>query len=271
MKNILNQPLSSSPSGDGGILNSNWNADLYSTKHNFVFKYGEDVIGWLQPKGGERILDVGCGTGELTNELSKSGANIIGIDASEAMVNKAKAQFPNIEFFVKDATDFSFAEPFDAAFSNATLHWINNQLSALQCVYNSLKEGGRFVFEMGGKHNIESIHHAVKQAMEEAGLGNKIPTISNYFPSVAEQSALLEKVDFTLSDVAYFKRPTVLQGEDGMKNWIIQFCTFFFSQLSATEKEKVIAEAVDILRPTNYKNETWYADYVRLRVKAIKE
>ena len=108
----------------------NWNADLYSTKHNFVFKYGEDLIGWLQPKAGERILDVGCGTGELTNELSKSGATIVGIDASEQMVNKAKQQFPQIQYFVKDATNFSFNEQLDAAFSNATLHWINDQLKA---------------------------------------------------------------------------------------------------------------------------------------------
>ena len=248
-----------------------WNADLYSTKHNFVFKYGEDLINWLQPKEGERILDVGCGTGELTNELSKSGATIVGIDASEQMIRRAKEQFPDIEFFVKDATDFSFSEPFDAAFSNATLHWINAQLKALQCIYNSLKEGGRFVFEMGGKHNIESIHNAVKKAMEEAGLKNKIPSVSNYFPSVAEQTNLLEQAGFTVTDVAHFKRPTVLQGEYGMRNWIVQFCTFFFTQISPEEKEKVINNAVEILRATNYKHGTWYGDYVRLRVKAIKE
>jgi trans-aconitate methyltransferase len=249
----------------------NWNADLYSSKHNFVFKYGEDLINWLQPKEGERILDVGCGTGELTNELSKSGATIVGIDASEQMIKKAKEQFANIQFFVKDATDFSFGEPFDAAFSNATLHWINDQLKALQCIYNSLKAGGRFVFEMGGRHNIESIHNAVKKAIEEAGLKDKIPAVSNYFPSVAEQTNLLEQVGFTVSDVAYFKRPTVLQGEDGMKNWIVQFCTFFFTQISSSHTEEIIKNAVEILRPTNYKSGTWYGDYVRLRVKAVKE
>jgi trans-aconitate methyltransferase len=268
MNNKSSQPISSSPSGVGGF---EWNADLYSSKHNFVFKYGEDLIGWLQPKAGERILDVGCGTGELTYELSKSGATIIGIDASEQMINKAKQQFSNIQFFVKNATNFSFNKLFDAAFSNATLHWINNQLEALQCIYNSLKEGGRFVFEMGGKHNIESIHSAVKKAMAEAGLEDKIPTVSNYFPSVAEQTKLLEQAGFTISDVAYFKRPTVLQGEDGMRNWIVQFCTFFFTQIPAADTEEIINNAVEILRPNNFKSGTWYADYVRLRVKAVKE
>ena len=124
---------------------------------------------------------------------------------------------------------------------------------------------------MGGKHNIESIHNAVKKAMEEAGLKDKIPTVSNYFPTVGEQIKLLEQAGFTVTDVAYFKRPTVLQGEDGMRNWIVQFCTFFFTQISPAETEMVIRNAVNILQPTNYKDGTWYADYVRLRVKAIKE
>ncbi len=260
--------LSNSFSENEGIK---WNAGLYNDKHSFVAKYGEDVLEWLQPQTGEHILDIGCGTGTLTQKLSESGANVIGIDASADMIEKAKASFPNIKLFVKDATNFSFDEPFDAAFSNATLHWINEQENALQCIYNSLKKEGRFVFEMGGKHNIESIHAAVKKAIPEAGYSDAVPDKTNYFPSVAQQCALLENVGFTVSNVAYFKRPTELKGDDGMKNWIIQFCTLFFTHISSYDIENIIHRAVDILRPTNYKNGIWYADYVRLRVKAIKE
>ncbi len=248
-----------------------WNANLYDNKHDFVSTYGEDVLEWLQPQQNERILDAGCGTGTLTEKLSESGAIITGIDASQEMITKAKSSFPNIKFLVKDATDFEFDEPFDAVFSNATLHWINEQKKALQCIYNALKEGGRFVFEMGGKHNIESIHTALKGAMTEARFKSFIPAKTNYFPSVAEQCLLLEKVGFTVSNVAYFKRPTELKGEDGMKNWIIQFCTFFFTHIPADEVDAIINHAVEILKPTNYKNGKWYGDYVRLRVKAIKE
>lgn len=248
-----------------------WNTDLYNNKHDFVAKYGEDVLQWLQPQANENILDVGCGTGTLTNKISELGANVTGIDASEDMIAKAKASFPGIRFFVKDATNFSFEKPFDAAFSNATLHWINEQQHALQCIYNILKKGGRFIFEMGGKHNIESIHTAVKEAMTEAGFEDKIPSRSNYFPSVAEQSSSLEKVGFTISEVAYFKRPTVLKGDDGMKNWIVQFCTFFFTNIPTSEVEAIINRAVDTLRPASFQEGIWYADYVRLRIKAIKE
>ncbi len=248
-----------------------WNADLYNTKHHFVYKYGEDVVKWFDPKEDESILDVGCGTGQLTNEIKKFGTVVTGIDASFEMIEKAKQNFPDINFLVVDATDFSFIEKFDAVFSNATLHWINEQQKAIDCIYKNLKPGGRFVFEMGGKHNIESIHNAIKIAFINEGLENKISTVSNYFPSVAEQSKVLENAGFTITKVAYFKRPTELNGEDGMRNWIVQFCDFFFKQTDISTKEKIINNAVEQLKTTNYKSGIWYADYVRLRIKAIKE
>ncbi|MGN6617128.1 MAG: class I SAM-dependent methyltransferase [Ilyomonas sp.] len=246
-----------------------WNATLYDNKHSFVAKYGEDVIGWLAPQEGERILDVGCGTGILTEKLAESGAKVTGIDASAEMIAKAKEAYPNIRFFVKDATNFSFDEPFDAVFSNATLHWINEQEKALQCIHNCLKPGGRFVFEMGGKHNIESIHDAVRKVLTEEGFEEKAKVQSNFFPSVAEQSALLEKIGFTIRSIANFERPTKFEGEDGMRNWIVQFCGFFFKNVPEEQKGKMINKAVEYLRPTNYKDGIWYGDYVRLRVSCL--
>src|SRR5215467_15924923 len=198
-----------------------WNTELYNLQHNFVYKFGENVIEWLDPQVGEKILDIGCGTGQLADIIHHSGAFVTGIDASPEMIKKAQENYDDIKFFVKDATDFSFEEKFDAAFSNAALHWISEQEKALQCICDALKQHGRFIFEMGGKHNIESIHCAIRSAMGEEGL--VIPGDSNYFPSVAEQCDLLEKVGFSVSDVMYFKRPTKLEGEDGMNLWIAQF------------------------------------------------
>lgn len=157
------------------------NADLYDEKHNFVAKYGEDVLSWLDPKQDELVLDVGCGTGTLTEKISQTGAIITGIDASKEMVEKAKQSFTAIEFFVKDATDFSFEKPFDAAFSNATFHWIKEQSKVLECIYKSLNKGGRLVYEMGSKHNVESIHNAIKQVLEKHGWKENTAIEVNYF------------------------------------------------------------------------------------------
>jgi trans-aconitate methyltransferase len=248
-----------------------WNAALYDNKHSFVAKYGEDVLGWLAPKKDEHILDVGCGTGTLTEKIAEAGAIVTGIDASPEMIAKAKQAYNNIEFFVKDATDFSFDKKFDAVFSNATFHWIKNQQQLLQSIYNNLKQGGRLVYEMGAKHNIESIHHALKKILIEEGFEANTKIEVNYFASAGEYAMMLEKIGFTISTIIQFERPTELVGEDGMKNWIVQFCQSFFKNIPQEKVENIIDKAVAILKQTNYENGKWYADYIRLRVKAIKK
>ena len=246
-----------------------WNAGLYDDKHNFVSQYGEALIDWLQPVADERILDLGCGTGKLANDIAGFGATVTGIDASAEMIAKARAAYPSIEFFVKDATDFSFEEKFDAVFSNATLHWITDQPSTLKNVWNSLKSGGRFVFEMGGRHNVSSLVNALETSLKEEGLTES--TDHWYFPSVATYASLLEKHGFTVRQSLYFKRATKLEGEDGMKNWFNMFGAFFFNHVPPATMEKIITNTVESLRPTHYQEGNWYADYVRLRMIAAKE
>src|ERR1700735_3473519 len=101
-----------------------WNARLYDDKHNFVFRFGEDVVQLLNPRQGERILDLGCGTGYLTNLIAQAGARVTGIDNSPAMLEIARASYPDLDFHVMSATDFHFNSLFDAVFSNAVLHWV---------------------------------------------------------------------------------------------------------------------------------------------------
>ncbi|WP_232373298.1 class I SAM-dependent methyltransferase [Pinibacter aurantiacus] len=250
--------------------NITWNAELYDTKHNFVSKYGEDVLEWLQPHQGEQILDLGCGTGELAAKIQATGAVVTGMDKSPEMIEKAKATFPGLTFEVKDATNFSFGQPFDAIFSNATLHWITDAEKAVACMYDNLKKGGRLVIEMGGRGNVKSIVTAVKKAMASEGLSDKLSNEFWFFPSLSEYTAMLERQGFRVTTAAHFDRPTKLEGENGMENWIRMFGGFFFSQISAAESETVIKKAVEYLRRDFYKDGIWYADYVRLRVKAVR-
>ncbi len=245
-----------------------WDTKLYNDKHSFVSKYGEDLIGWLHPQKDEHILDLGCGTGQLTSEINECGADITGVDNSTEMIAKARATYPYLRFEVMDATNFSFNEKFDAVFSNATLHWINDQQKVISCIYNNLKEGGRFVFEMGGKGNIENIAKAIEKAMTDEGLADKLSRDFWFFPSVAEYATLLEQQGFTVISALYFERETALTGEDGMKDWINMFGSFFFKNISKEQAEKVIAKAIEHLKQTNYRDGIWYADYVRLRMKA---
>lgn len=99
-----------------------WNSSLYDQKHSFVFTYGAEALALLNPKRGERILDVGCGTGHLTKLIAEAGAEVVGMDSSREMIEAARAACPDIEFILADAADFSFRKSFDAVFSNAALH-----------------------------------------------------------------------------------------------------------------------------------------------------
>jgi trans-aconitate methyltransferase len=247
-----------------------WNAELYDEKHSFVSSYGEGVLGYLQPLQGERILDLGCGTGQLANDMMHYGSAVIGIDKSPDMIARAKATYPSVQFEVKDATDFQFDQPFDAIFSNATLHWVNEKEKAIAAMFNNLRPGGRLVLEMGGKGNVQSIGTAVHEAMKSLGLGDKIAPDFWYFPSLGEYTSLLEQQGFRVLSASHFDRPTALTGEADMEDWIRMFGGFFFKHITAEQAETVIQQAVAQLKPQYFQDGTWYADYVRLRVKAIK-
>lgn len=134
-----------------------WNPELYDNNHSFVSDYGSSLIELLKPGSNETILDLGCGTGDLANQISKHSPNVVGIDKSYQMINQARKKYPHIPFAVKDITHFDSLQSFDAVFSNATIHWIKQPEKALENIYKYLKPGGRFVAEFGGKRNVQTI------------------------------------------------------------------------------------------------------------------
>src|ERR1700760_4882630 len=168
------------------IYDTNWNATEYDDNYNYVYKYGEVVVKLLAPQQGERILDLGCGTGYLTNIIAQAGARVIGIDKSAAMIERAQAAYPDLDFRVMSATEFQFDTPFDAIFSNATLHWVLDKDSAIDHIYQALRTGGRLVLEMGGKGNVEEILVATRKALTRHHFYTNAATQLWYFPSLGE-------------------------------------------------------------------------------------
>jgi trans-aconitate methyltransferase len=135
--------------GEKSLMNV-WNADIYDEKLSFVSELGKSLIEMLRPKQGEKILDLGCGTGELTNEIAKLGAEVVGMDASPDMIEKARKKYPYISFLVDRGETFRTQEHYDAIFSNAALHWMKQAESVVQSMALALREGGRLVAEFGG-------------------------------------------------------------------------------------------------------------------------
>ncbi|MBZ5857614.1 class I SAM-dependent methyltransferase [Flavihumibacter profundi] len=248
-----------------------WNTNLYDQEHDFVSKYGEDVIALLAPQKDEYILDLGCGTGDLAAIISNKGATVIGVDNSPEMIASAKNKYPAIRFEIGSADDLGYATAFDAVFSNATLHWVLEYEKAIQCIYHSLKPGGRFVAEFGGKGNVAHIIRALQSALVGNGYAALAAKKVWYFPALSEYSSLLEKQGFRVVFATHFDRSTLLKGATGIRNWLHMFGQPYLQTLPAAAIDAVLNTVEEQIRPTNFRNGSWYADYVRLRIVAIKQ
>jgi trans-aconitate methyltransferase len=248
---------------------SGWDPELYEARHSFVWQFGQDLIGLLDPKPGERILDVGCGPGQLTAKIAETGASVIGLDSSPAMIGQARQNFPQLSFVLHDAAHLPFKQEFDAVFSNAALHWMLDRTAVARCVAASLKPGGRFVAEMGGKGNIRHIEHAI-ESIARRYLGDALPAKRTYYPGLGEYASLLEEQGLEVRNAVLFDRPTPLEGESGMENWIRQFKPYYFEALPPEQAKKAIHEVVEELRPIAFREGCWTADYRRLRFVAVK-
>lgn len=248
-----------------------WNANLYDSNHKFVSMLATDLVKLLSPKAGERILDLGCGTGHLTQEIASCGAEVLGIDSAETMILQAQTNYHKLNFAVVDAINLDFEAEFDAVFSNAVLHWIKQPEKVITGVWKSLKPGGRFVAEFGGKGNIDLIQAALKQAICKEDSAIEEVLNPNYFPSIAEYGSLLEKQGFELTFATLFNRPTPLDGEQGMSNWLKMFRNSVLAAFTEDAQTRILANVEEQLRPSLYKNGMWFADYRRLRIVAIKD
>ena len=246
-----------------------WDAGFYQNKHGFVTKYGEDVVEILAPESEEIILDLGCGSGELSAKIAAAGATVYGIDYAKDMIDKALQNYPALNFLQHNAElPFSFDIQFDAVFSNAALHWMLNPETVVKNIAKSLKSGGRFVFEMGGKGNISKVLEAIKFAADKYGITD-LP-IYNYFPGISEYSTLLENNGFKVTYAVLFERPTKLNGQDGLRNWILMFRNSVLERIPVSHHQDFYRSAEDYARNELYHGDHWFADYVRLRMIATK-
>lgn len=251
-------------------MNINWDADKYTSDFSFVHQYGNSVIDLIDADKNSTVLDLGCGNGALSKNLYDKGYIIKGIDASKELLDIAGKNYPDIEFILADATSFTLPEPVDVVFSNAVFHWIDKerQKDMLKCVYNALKENGQFIFEFGGYGNNQLIHGALEAIFAEYKYTYKMPF---YFPTIGEYAILLERAGFGVRYAVLFDRLTELKGEHGLKDWINMFVKTPFSVIeNENEKAAIIDKSVENLRDILYKDGKWYADYVRIRMKAIR-
>jgi len=234
---------------------SRWDAADYARVGRFVADLGEAALDLLDPKLGERILDVGCGDGALTRKIVQRGADVVGVDNSPELV--AAAQAIGLDVHLMDAADMAFDREFDAAFSNAALHWMLDRDRVAKAISRALKNGGRFAGEMGGEGNLAQLREALDAELVARGYPPPLES-SNWYPSVDEFAEVYEAAGFTGIDARLIERPTPMP--EGIGQWVTTFRRGWLDRAGVPEEERAeIGEAVaeSVGSPQ--------ADYVRLR------
>jgi trans-aconitate methyltransferase len=234
---------------------SRWNAADYARVGAFVAELGTAALDLLDPKPGERILDLGCGDGVLTKKIAARGATVTGIDNSLEMIRAAHAN--GVDALMVDSADMHFDREFDAAFSNAALHWMLDRQAVAGGIFRALKRGGRFAGEMGGKGNLAKLREALDQELAIRGYAPPVEA-SNWYPSAEEFAAVYEAAGFDEIDAQLIDRPTPL--DHGIAAWVTTFRKGWLDRSGVPEEERAQIAAAVAERVG-----TPVADYVRLR------
>ena len=246
---ILNHP------DDEAVSTSQWDAGDYACVGGFVPALGEAALDLLDPQPGEHILDVGCGDGSLTVRIKERGADVVGIDNSLSMIGAARAR--GIDARLIDAADLKFAEAFDAAFSNATLHWVLAKHRAARAIWFALRLDGRFAGEMGGEGNLAHLREALDDVLVRRGYGPP-SYAANWYPTVEEFVEVYAEAGFKDIDARLIERPTPL--EHGVAPWVMTFRAGWLDRAGVPldQRQSIADEVADRVGSIT-------ADYVRLR------
>ncbi|QIE54566.1 methyltransferase domain-containing protein [Pikeienuella piscinae] len=246
------------------MADDHWSAARYEANARFVTDLAGRAVALLDPRPGERILDLGCGDGALAKALADHGCEMVGVDSSADMAARARAR--GVDARVMDGHALNFDGEFDAVFSNAALHWMTRPDAVFAGVAQALKPGGRFVAEQGGQGNVAAIRTALIAVLAEAGVETDLTEIWS-FPSAAEASRRLEAAGFEVEECALHPRPTPI--DSGMEAWLETLAAPVLAVLPEGERAPARARVAALVRPALCDGDgMWTADYMRLRFRA---
>lgn len=243
-----------------------WDPDRYAAHARFVSDLGAPVVELLAPRAGERVLDIGCGDGALTEKLVAAGCRVVAIDASPGQVQAARGR--GLDARVADITTLGFDAEFDAVFSNAVLHWIRDADAALASIHRALVPGGRLVAELGGHGCVASIRAAFAEVLASRGIDAERLN-PWYFPTTSEYGARLVANGFDIDSIRLFPRPTPLPSD--VTDWLETFAQPYLAGVPDGDRPTVLREMRARLDPVlRTPDGGWVADYVRLRFAATR-
>ncbi|HEU4706328.1 MAG TPA: methyltransferase domain-containing protein, partial [Solirubrobacterales bacterium] len=242
-----------------------WDAATYDEVSDPQFEWGMEVLERLELRGDEAVVDAGCGSGRVTEQLAGRLPNgrVIAVDGSEAMIEKAKERLGDrAEYLVSDLVELTLPEPVDLVFSTATFHWIGDHDRLFRQIRLGLRPGGRLVAQCGGKGNVARHTEAIAAVAADSEYGQHLTQAKGLwnFASPEETEPRLNAAGF--SDIRCWLQPKPVQPSRPLE--FISTVTLgpLLDQLPE-EKRRPFAEAV-----LAEHEEPLTLDYVRLNIEA---
>jgi trans-aconitate 2-methyltransferase len=257
----------------------NWNADDYAENSSAQQQWAEELIAKLALSGRESVIDIGCGDGRTTAQFARmvNDGRVLGIDSSESMIRRASAQFPasaipNLSFRQMDATEIRLGEKFDIAFSNATLHWVKDQIAVLNGVHSCLKTGGKILFQMGGSGNAAGVFDAVREVTCSPKWERYFEGLPSpyHFHVPEDYRVWLGEAGFLPSRVELIPKDMQHEGPVGLASWLRTTWFPYTDRVPAEHREALLGELVETYlaaHPVDDAGRT-HVGMVRLEVEA---
>ena len=251
-----------------------WNAQDYE-KHSLAQqKWARELLDKLSLNGTEDVLDIGCGDGKVTAEISKlvSKGTIVGIDNSSSMIALASKRYPpkdypNLSFQQMDAGNLLFHECFDLIFSNAALHWVKNQKPVIEGFFKGLRQKGKILLQLGGKGNaaeIISVLSGMQTDPEWKSYFEKFD-FPYFFPGTDEYESILLKTGFKINRLELIPKDMAHAGKTGLEGWIRTTWLPYTQQVPSEKRDKFV-DAVS----TKYIERTPVDSKGRLHVQMLR-
>ena len=235
-----------------------WDAATYDRLPIPMTRWGQAVVGWLDLRGDERVLDAGCGTGQVTAALRDRlpRGHVVALDGSPSMIERAREWLGDdrVEFVVADLTrTLPLHEPVDAVLSTATFHWIADHDALFRTLAAVMRPGAELAAQCGGAGNIRSIQAALRaMGMPERG--------KHYATPEATQERL-EAAGFVDVETWLHDEPTPIPAGD-LEPYLETICLGVQVEDMDSGERRAFVHEVATRMPEPV------IDYVRLNIKA---
>jgi len=243
-----------------------WDAKTYDAISDPQFNWGMEVLGRLELNGDESVLDAGCGSGRVTEELLKRlpSGQMLAVDGSQAMIAEARERLGDrASYMVSDLSELEVDEPVDLVFSTATFHWILDHDRLFQRLRAALLPGGRLVAQCGGEGNVAEHARAIATVAARPEFAEHLSAMTGVwnFASPEETEAKLGKAGF--EGARCWLEPKPVQPEQPLEFTSTVTLGPLLAQLPE-EKRRPFAEAI-----LEQSEKPLVLDYVRLNIEAL--